>query len=1232
MASHPWLRGGPPARPAQATRAVRLQQVYSPPENQSRTDIDIIAIHGLDTNSEETWVWDPKGDNVNWLKQSDMLPEKFPSARIFTCDWPADLFEEPDFVQKEFEEFARLLLTGIKSRSVATDAGFGKAEERPIVFIASCLGGVILMKALVMASHEYQCVRQATRGIVFLATPFRGTSFQDVARWAEPGLNAWASLRGKKISNLLELVKSSFNLGELVRSFTALCQEHDLADRIVSFYETGKSSLPRKVAPWLPQYLAQEKPLVDICSATPDIVKHPLPLDRPHVLMNKFSGPHDPDYEIVAERIDYLLRKIRKGRAIERADAWIQTKRYSLKELHIERLSGEVLPMDRCYINLALVEQSAVSASRAEEDDAGQKASPFSLFARLKTERPDKTIEVTLPALFEPRQARDGQRRRPNRILIHGRAGVGKTTLCKKIVHDFTHSGMWKGLFDRVLWLPLRNLKREERRSSTYNFRSLFHDEYFSQHPKGEDFAEALWDTLMRSDKSLFILDGLDEVAQVLDGSMLVCFKELLDQPNVIITSRPHAMLPHDIKDFDLRLETIGFYPDQLKAYVENAFTDPETGQTNNEKLSMIQSYLQEHPLVQGLVRIPVQLDAFCFTWETWERSDDQDTPKTMTAVFRAIELSLWKKDAVKLGKLTGARALGARRLEITSLIKDQRDLLEYLAFTGIYNNMIDFESKHCDAILDGPTFTGKYFLLDETLKCLSFLRTSDQSLGSRDQSYHFLHLTFQEYFAARYFVQQWKANKPLEYITFGSTRNRGSKPDNLDPIAFIQREKYKSRYDIFWRFVAGLLNEEGGDEEASRFFDAIEAEPLDLLGPAHQRLVMHCLSEIRTEVTFREDLEERLYQWLLFECKYTYGSSLATEMEFPVSALVRALRASSRDIQITVLRALEKRPGIESDVLDLIASLLEDERSYGDESLSVLHVLEHGAENLSYRAIRIIADQLEGAFFRQTALRTLAAQSLLTLYMPAEAALYGYSQDWRVIEAAVRALAVQSALTPDMLERATAQRAGARRLVQAARDALADQSALMPESPEQVAAELEDEDPESYTIEAPTGPSAPTLEGLEEVTALLPKSRNKGFEMTALKVLASQPEITPEILENAIALLPDIKKDIRLTALQVLASQLALTLEDIEKATALLPDPNEDIRLAPLELLAGQSALTPEVPEQATALLTDANENVRLAALEVLASQAELTPETFEKVAARLSDNDMKVLSTGLC
>ena len=1238
MASYPWLRGGPPARPAQATRAVRLQKIHSPPENESRTYIDIIAIHGLDTNSEETWVWDPKGDNVNWLKQSDMLPEKFPSARIFTCDWPADLFEESDFIQKEFEEFARLLLAGIKHRPQATAGGSDKAGERPIVFIASCLGGVILMKALVMASHEYQCVKQATRGIIFLATPFRGTSFEDVAKWAEPGLSAWASIRGKKISNLLELVKSSFNLGELVRSFTALCQENDLANHIVIFYETGKSSLLRKVAFWLPQYLAQEKPvrpliyflsthsenkekfsnphqLVDISSATLDIVKHPLALDRPHVLMNKFSGPHDPDYEIIAERIDYLFRKIRQGRAIERADVWIRTKRYSLKELKIERLSGELLPMDRCYINLALVEHSGVSDNRAEEDDASQKASPFSLFARLKTERPDESMEVALPTLFEPRQARDGQMRRPNRILVRGRAGVGKTTLCKKIVHDFTSGGMWQDLFDRVLWLPLRNLKR--RRSSAYNFGSLFYDEYFSQHPQGKDLANALWSTLLQttSERTLFILDGLDEVVEDLEGDMLIFFTELLDQPNVIITSRPHTMLPPGIEDVDLHLETIGFYPDQLKTYVENAFTDPKTGQIDFKTVAKIQSYLQQHPLVEGLVRIPVVLDALCFTWEDFI---EKDVPRTMTAVYQSIEDRLWRKDAVKLEKLTKSQALGARPREITSSISDQRHLLQHLAFTGIYNDVIEFEPKHCDAILDGPTFTGKNFLLNETLKCLSFLRTSDPLLGSRDQSYHFLHLTFQEYFAARYFVRQWKANRPLEYIMFGDGRSRGSKPANLDPSDFLQRNKYKSRYDIFWRFVAGLLNEEGG-EEASQFLKAIEAEPFDILGPMHQRLVMHCLSEIQTEITFRNDLEERLFQWLLFECKYTYHSSLATEMEFPVSVLLRALRESPKGTKFILLRSLQKRPGIESDVLELVASVLEDDNSNSYVRLLVLDVLRHGTGVLSDRVVNLIAGQLgdPARNIRLSAVESLAGQSALLPNVLEKVAALLADEDRKIREAAIRVLTDQSAITQDSCQSVAAQLEKTNwYLGQDVLAALADELAKLAISQEmakRLSADLANTNwclEEQDVLAALADELAISQEMAGGLSAeFVDEEWRSTVSLERLKTtrrLAGKFGFTPETLKEAAARLEHTVSLERLKTVRRLAGKFGFTPETLKEVAARLEHTDWRVRQATVEVLGGQLANVPEMVEKVAARLTDEDEGVRWAAAQVFSELAE--------------------------
>ena len=127
--------------------------------------------------------------------------------------------------------------------------------------------------------------------------------------------------------------------------------------------------------------------------------------------------------------------------------------------------------MDRCYINLTIVERE-VDPSRKEST-------------------------VTLPSLFQTRHENHSSGRPMRRIMIHGRAGTGKTTLCKKIVYDFTYGNLWSDLFDWVLWVPLRNLKLEERRrSAEYSFRDLFRHEYFTHHPKRDKLTDALWDVL----------------------------------------------------------------------------------------------------------------------------------------------------------------------------------------------------------------------------------------------------------------------------------------------------------------------------------------------------------------------------------------------------------------------------------------------------------------------------------------------------------------------------------------------------------------------------------------------------------------------------------------------------------------------------------------------------------------------------------------------------------------
>lgn len=78
---------------------------------------------------------------MNWLGDGDMLPaklRKFPS-RIFTYTWNANTFY--DASDETFKSQAETLLRKIHEIRAET-----KTVGLPIIFIASCFGGLLLAK------------------------------------------------------------------------------------------------------------------------------------------------------------------------------------------------------------------------------------------------------------------------------------------------------------------------------------------------------------------------------------------------------------------------------------------------------------------------------------------------------------------------------------------------------------------------------------------------------------------------------------------------------------------------------------------------------------------------------------------------------------------------------------------------------------------------------------------------------------------------------------------------------------------------------------------------------------------------------------------------------------------------------------------------------------------------------------------------------------------------------
>ncbi|KAL4934800.1 hypothetical protein BDV06DRAFT_208247 [Aspergillus oleicola] len=229
--------------------------------------------------------------------------------------------------------------------------------------------------------------------------------------------------------------------------------------------------------------------------------------------------------------------------------------------------------------------------------------------------------------------------------------------------------------------------------------------------------------------------------------------------------------------------------------------------------------------------------------------------------------------------------------------------------------------------------------MLDNNLDRLSFLRTSDTS--SQDQSYHFIYLTFQEFFAAQYFVRCFISKSCDQLLCLQTDHLRGKCLIEVLPEKFLQETKYSGRYDVFWRFVTGLLHKISKEQVCS-FLEKIKGEPRDLLGPAHQRLLMHCFSEIPqledSELAenincylrhLRGKMEHGCIQWSEYEDKWLPEMRLCHETEFPDHVLCNLLEKNSLQRSSShrkkILEALAYRWHMSPKLMAITANFLDD-------------------------------------------------------------------------------------------------------------------------------------------------------------------------------------------------------------------------------------------------------------------------------------------------------------------
>ena len=119
-------------------------------------------------------------------------------------------------------------------------------------------------------------------------------------------------------------------------------------------------------------------------------------------------------------------------------------------------------------------------------------------------------------------------------VVIDGPPGIGKTTLCRKLLNMWANGQIKHEQYDLVIYCPLRYDKVAQ--ASTLSHLFVY------ESPKVLKVVE--WMTVSEGERLLIIFDGWDELSVELRQSSLatrIICKKLLHKCSVIVTSRSYA-------------------------------------------------------------------------------------------------------------------------------------------------------------------------------------------------------------------------------------------------------------------------------------------------------------------------------------------------------------------------------------------------------------------------------------------------------------------------------------------------------------------------------------------------------------------------------------------------------------------------------------------------------------------------------------------------------------------
>ncbi|KAJ4047520.1 hypothetical protein NW761_007423 [Fusarium oxysporum] len=215
-----------------------LLEVY----NGENAQADIVFLHGLRGDREKTWT----KNGVVWPK--DLLSNDIPATRIFLFGYDTNITSpgQSGVTKTEIHSDAEDVCAKLAAERLST-----QTVDRPIIFVAHSLGGLVAAQILVHGEHKPENSAEAwiaknVRGIIFLGTPFRGSSVAKPAEVVRRVLDLFGVDTQQQTLKLLGV--DSERLDELTRAFPQVLNKRrsskDIDRRIEAFffYETLKTS------------------------------------------------------------------------------------------------------------------------------------------------------------------------------------------------------------------------------------------------------------------------------------------------------------------------------------------------------------------------------------------------------------------------------------------------------------------------------------------------------------------------------------------------------------------------------------------------------------------------------------------------------------------------------------------------------------------------------------------------------------------------------------------------------------------------------------------------------------------------------------------------------------------------------------------------------------------------------------------------------------------------------